>query len=44
MRFPTRAALSFLAWVGGMVLAADAGEDSVKVIFADGIPAGSKVR
>lgn len=28
----------------GMVLAADAGEDSVKVIFADGIPAGSKVR
>ncbi len=28
----------------GMVLAADAGEDNVKVIFADGIPAGSKVR
>ncbi|HCR44200.1 MAG TPA: methionine--tRNA ligase subunit beta, partial [Ruminococcaceae bacterium] len=28
----------------GMILAADAGEDSVKVIFADGIPAGSKIR
>lgn len=28
----------------GMILAADAGEDEVKVIFADGIPAGSKVR
>ena len=28
----------------GMILAADAGEDDVKVIFADGIPAGSKVR
>ncbi len=27
----------------GMILAADAGED-IKVIFADGIPAGSKVR
>ncbi len=28
----------------GMVLAAEAGEDDVKVIFVDGIPAGSKVR
>jgi methionyl-tRNA synthetase len=28
----------------GMILAADAGENDVKVIFADGIPAGSKVR
>ncbi len=28
----------------GMILAADAGEDNVKVIFADDIPAGSKVR
>ena len=28
----------------GMILAADAGEDEVKVIFVDGISAGSKVR
>lgn len=28
----------------GMILAADAGEDAVKVIFADDVPAGSKVR
>jgi methionyl-tRNA synthetase len=28
----------------GMILAADAGENEVKVIFADDIPAGSKVR
>ena len=28
----------------GMILAADAGEDEVKVVFVDGIPAGSKVR
>ena len=28
----------------GMILAADAGEDDVKVIFVDGVPAGSKVR
>lgn len=28
----------------GMILAADAGEDDVKVIFADGVPAGSKIR
>ena len=28
----------------GMILAADAGEDDVKVIFADGIKPGSKVR
>lgn len=28
----------------GMVLAADAGEDDVKVVFCDGVPAGSKVR
>ena len=28
----------------GMILAADAGEDDVKVLFADGVPAGSKVR
>ncbi len=28
----------------GMILAADAGEDAIKVIFVDGIPAGSKVR
>lgn len=28
----------------GMILAADAGENDVKVIFADDIPAGSKVR
>ena len=28
----------------GMILAADPGEDEVKVIFVDGIPAGSKVR
>ena len=28
----------------GMILAADVGEDEVKVIFVDGIPAGSKVR
>lgn len=28
----------------GMILAADAGKDEVKVIFVDGIPAGSKVR
>ena len=28
----------------GMILAADVSEDDVKVIFVDGIPAGSKVR
>lgn len=28
----------------GMILAADAGEDDVKVIFVDGVPAGSKIR
>ena len=28
----------------GMILAADAGEDDVKVVFLDGVPAGSKVR
>jgi len=28
----------------GMILAADCGEDDVKLIFADDIPAGSKVR
>ena len=28
----------------GMILAADCSEDDVKVIFVDGIPAGSKVR
>ena len=28
----------------GMILAADSGENEVKVIFADNIPAGSKVR
>ncbi len=28
----------------GMILAADAGENDVKVIFVDGVPAGSKVR
>ena len=28
----------------GMILAADAAEDDVKVIFVDGVPAGSKVR
>lgn len=28
----------------GMILAADAGEDDVKVIFVDGVPAGAKVR
>lgn len=28
----------------GMILAADCGEDDVKVLFLDGIPAGSKVR
>ena len=28
----------------GMILAADAGEDDVKVIFVDGVPNGSKVR
>ncbi len=28
----------------GMILAADCGEDDVKVIFLDGIPAGSKIR
>lgn len=28
----------------GMILAADCGEDEVRVIFADGVPAGSKVR
>ncbi len=28
----------------GMILAADAGEDDVKVIFLDGVPAGSKIR
>lgn len=28
----------------GMILACDAGEDDVKVIFVDGVPAGSKVR
>ena len=28
----------------GMILAADAGEDDVKVIFVDGVPAGSRVR
>ncbi|MBQ4627116.1 MAG: methionine--tRNA ligase [Clostridia bacterium] len=28
----------------GMILAADAGENDVKVIFVDGIPAGGKVR
>ncbi|MBO5230366.1 MAG: methionine--tRNA ligase [Clostridia bacterium] len=28
----------------GMILATDVGEDDVKVIFVDGVPAGSKVR
>ncbi len=28
----------------GMILAADCGEDDVKVVFVDGVPAGSKVR
>ena len=28
----------------GMILAADCSDDDVKVIFVDGIPAGSKVR
>ena len=28
----------------GMILAADAGEDDVRVVFADGTPAGSKIR
>ncbi|HEX3018315.1 MAG TPA: methionine--tRNA ligase [Caproicibacter sp.] len=28
----------------GMILAADAGENDVKVIFVDGVPAGSKIR
>lgn len=28
----------------GMILAADAGENEVRVIFADGVPSGSKVR
>ncbi len=28
----------------GMILAAEAGEDDVKVIFLDGVPAGSKIR
>ena len=28
----------------GMILAADAGEDDVKVIFVEGVPNGSKVR
>ena len=28
----------------GMILAADVSEDDVKVIFVDGVPAGSKVR
>ena len=28
----------------GMILAADCSEDDVKVIFVDGVPAGSKVR
>ncbi len=28
----------------GMILAADCGEDDIKVIFLDGIPAGSKIR
>ena len=28
----------------GMILAADAGEDDVRVIFVDGVPEGSKVR
>ena len=27
----------------GMILAADAGENDVRVIFADGIPAGSEI-
>lgn len=28
----------------GMILAADAGEDEVKVVFVDGVPAGTKIR
>ena len=28
----------------GMILAADAGENDVKVIFLEGVPAGAKVR
>lgn len=28
----------------GMILAADAGDDEVKVVFVDGVPAGSKIR
>ena len=28
----------------GMILAADAGEEDVKVVFLDGVPAGSKIR
>ncbi len=28
----------------GMILAADAGEDDVKVVFLDGVPAGAKIR
>ena len=28
----------------GMILAADAGEDDVKVVFLENVPAGSKIR
>ena len=28
----------------GMILAADAGEDDVKVVFVDGVPNGAKIR
>ena len=28
----------------GMILAVDAGEDDVRVVFLDGVPAGSKIR
>ena len=28
----------------GMILAADCSEDDVKVLFIDGVPAGSKIR
>lgn len=28
----------------GMILAADAGEDDVRIVFVDGVPAGGKIR
>ena len=42
--FGTGIGQSFSSIICGMILAADAGENDVKVIFLEGVPAGAKVR